>query len=100
MSRRLEKLPEAEASPTDLFGWLHAIWTKERPKGTPPTFMMHRFLASDRMLADVARELQLLREPDLIFGTWQAYLPKDKGAPKLQYVVPKKLPAEEALVTR
>lgn len=62
--------------------------------------MMHRFLASDKMFASVARELQLLRHPDLIFGTWQALLPKGKRAPRLSYVVPKKPPAEEALVER
>lgn len=99
MSRRLEKLP-TEPSPTDVFGWLNAIFTKETPRGTPPTFMMHRFIASDRMYASVARELQLLRQPDLIFGTWQALLPKDSGAPRFSYVVPKKPPAEEALAAR
>lgn len=99
MSRRLEKLV-TEPSPTDVFGWLNAIFTKERPRGTPPTFMMHRFIASDRIYASVARELQLLRNPDLIFGCWQALLPKDKGAPRFGYVVAKKPPAEEELVTR
>lgn len=62
---------------------------------------MHRFLASERDYAQVARYLQVeVRDPALVFGTWQAMLPKGKGAPKLAYVVPKKLPAEEELVAR
>ena len=82
--------------------WLDALWTKRRPEGTPPTFMMHRFLASNRDYALFARYLQLdlRREPDLIFGTWQALLPKERGAPRLSYVVAKKRPEAEALTTR
>lgn len=99
MSRRLEKLV-TEPSPTDVFGWLDAMFTKQRPRGTPPTFMMHRFIASDKLYAPFAREVQLLRQPDMIFGCWQALLPQDKGAPRFGYAVAKKLPAEEALITR
>lgn len=99
MSRRLEKLA-VEPSPTDVFGWLDAIFTKATPRGTPPTFMMHRFLASDRIYASVARELQLLRFPEMIFSCWQTLLPKESGAPRLGYVAPKKAPAEELLVSR
>lgn len=99
MSRRLEQYP-VEPSPVDLFGWLDAIYTKVTPKGTPPTFMLHRFLASEKDYAEAARELQLLRQPDLIFGCWQALLPRDKKAPRFTYVVPKKPPAEEALTAR
>jgi hypothetical protein len=94
-------LPSPSPSAVDVFGWLAALWTKERPTGTPPVFMMHRFLASDRLLANAARATQLLRDPDLIFGTWQALLPRDRrGAPRLAYIAPKKSPAAEELVTR
>lgn len=100
MSRKREPQPR-EASTTDLFGWMDAIWTKAKPEGTAPTYMMHRFLASDRDFAQVARTLQMqVREPNLIFAVWQALLPKGRSAPRLQYVVAKKPPAEEALVTR
>ena len=97
---RVEKAPR-EPSTTDLFGWLDAVWTKAMPDGTPPTFMMHRFLASERDFADVARWLQLeVRDPLLVFKTWQAFTPKGRGAPRLQYVAAKRLPAEEELVSR
>ena len=89
------------AQTTDLFGWINALFTKERPEGTPPTFMMHRFLASDKAYAPFCRELQQrVKDPLLVFGIWQAVLPKDSKAPRLSYVVPKKGPAEEALVER
>lgn len=97
---RTEKQPTTPSS-TDLFGWLNAIFTKARPDGTPPTFMMHRFLAAERDYAQVARYLQVeVRDPALVFGTWQAMLPKDRQAPRLGYVAPKKQPAEEELITR
>lgn len=101
MSRRREK-EVVTPSNTDLFGWLDACWAKTRPEGTPPVFMMHRFLASDRDLAQVARYLQVeIRDSSLIFGTWQAMLPEGRGAPKgLRYVAPRKAPAEETLVTK
>lgn len=89
------------AASTDLFGWLGACWTKERPDGTPPTFMMHRFLASEQDLAPVCRTLQVeVRDPHLVFGCWQAMLPEDRGAPRLQYVWPKKGADEEELISR
>jgi len=92
---------ETATTSTDLFGWLDALFTKTRPEGSPPTFMMHRFLASDRDFAPVARALQMeVREPDLVFGVWQALLPEGSGAPRLAYVVPKKGAEEEALITR
>lgn len=85
----------------DLFRWMDALWTKEEPEGTPPTYMLHRFLASDIDLAPACRVLGLeVREPALVFKTWQGLLPRGRGAPRLAYVAPKKPPAEEALVTR
>lgn len=100
MSLRREKDP-IEASTTDLFGWFDALYTKQTPGGTPPTYMMHRFMASDKDLAQFARVLQVqLREPMLIFKTWQALLPVGRSAPRWSYVVPKKPLAEEELVTR
>ena len=61
-----------------------------------------RFLASDKGLAQAAKVLQidLRREPDLVFGTWQALLPKGPGAPRLAYAAPKKPAAAEALTIR
>lgn len=97
---RTERAPR-QATTTDLFSWLDAIWTKQLHDGTPPTFMMHRFLASEKDLAIVARYLQVeVRDPALIFGTWQGMMPKGRGAPRLQYVVAKRPKAEEELVTR
>jgi hypothetical protein len=95
------KKEPSSASTTDLFGWLDALFTKVRPEGTPPTFMMHRFLASERDFAPVCRALQVeVRDPALVFGVWQALLPKDRGAPRMSYVWPKKGADEEELVTR
>ncbi len=87
---------------TDLFGWLDALWNKTRPEGTPPVYMMHRFLAAERDLATAARYLQvdLAREPALVFATWQALLPKGASAPRLAYVAPKRPKAAEALTER
>jgi len=85
----------------DLFGWLDSLWTKKQPTGTPPIYVMHRFLASDRHLANAARVLrQEVREPDLIAHTWRGLLPKGPRAPRLTYVAAKKAPAAEELTTR
>ena len=85
---------------TDLFAWINAIFDKTRPEGTPPTFMMHRFLASEKDYAPVCRALQTdVRDPHLVFGTWQALLPQGR-APRFTYVWPKKGAEEEELVTR
>lgn len=86
----------------DLFVWLGALYTKEKPEGTPPIFLMHRFMASDRTLAIAARCLQtdLKRaEPAITFAVWQALLPRGR-APRFAYIAPKKLPAAEALTKR
>ena len=84
-----------------LFQWLDALFTKEKLEGTPPTYIMHRFLASDQDYVEAARVLgRDVREPDLVFRTWQGLLPKGRGAPRLHYAAPKKPPAEEALVSR
>jgi hypothetical protein len=87
---------------TDLFTWLDALWTKATPEGTPPIFMLHRFLASDRRFATAAMYLQAdqRRSPDVVFHTWKGLLPKHRGAPRLAYVAPKKPPAAEALTVR
>jgi hypothetical protein len=87
---------------TDLFTWLDAVWSKKRPEGIPPVFMLHRFLASDQMLAEAARTLQqdIRRLPDLTFGIWQALVPKATRAPRLAYVAAKKAKAAEELTTR
>lgn len=86
----------------DLFTWLDALWNKKRPEGTPPIYIMHRFLASEQIFAGMARHLQsdLRREPTLVFGTWQALLPTQKRAPRLQYVAAKKPKAAEELTER
>lgn len=86
---------------TDLFTWLDGLWTKQTPEGVPPVYMMHRFLASDPQFATVARELQQhVREPGIVFRTWQALLPRGSGAPRLSYIAAKKGAAAEELVTR
>lgn len=87
---------------TDLFSWLDALWNKTQPEGAPPIYMMHRFLAAERDLAIAARYLQvdLAREPALVFATWQALLPNSARAPRLAYVAPKKPKAAEALTQR
>lgn len=85
----------------DLFGWIGALFSKKKHNGTPPTFMIHRFLASDRELANACRVLQRdVREPDLVFSVWQGLLPELDRTPRFAYVAPKKPPAEEALVAR
>ncbi len=87
---------------TDLFTWLDAVWSKKRPEGIPPVFMLHRFLASDQMLAEAARTLQqdLRRLPTLTFGIWQALVPKATRAPRLAYVAAKKPKTAEELTMR
>jgi len=85
----------------DLFQWLDALYTKAALEGTPPVFMMHRFLASDRDLASAARYIQLeIRDPEIAFRTWQGLLPEGRGAPRLSYVAAKKPPEAEALTVR
>ena len=97
--------PPADKKPAgggnDLFLWIDALWNKKQLEGTFPAYVAHRFLASDRDMAQYARELQLrVREPNLIFKIWQGVLPKGRGAPKLQYVAAKKPPAAEALIAK
>ncbi len=86
----------------DLFTWLDALWSKKKLEGTPPIYIMHRFLSCERDFANTARFLQsdLRREPMLVFGTWQALLPKQKRAPRLSYVAAKKPKAAEELTER
>ena len=85
----------------DLFTWLDAIWKKETPHGTFPTFIAHRFLASQRDFANVARVLgNDIKEPAMVFSTWQALLPDGAGAPRLTYPAPKKRPEAEQLTVR
>lgn len=86
---------------SDLFTWLRAIWTKEKPEGTFPYFVAHRFLASDRGLAEAARVLwRDIRDPAMIFATWQGLLPHANDAPRLSYPAPKKGPDAEVLTLR
>ena len=86
----------------DLFAHIAALWTKEKLEGTPPVYMMHRFLASDRDYAEAAKCLQidLRREPHLVVGVWQALLPKATRAPRLAYAAPKRGPAAEQVTLR
>ena len=86
----------------NLFTWLDALYNKKQPEGTPPIFMMHRFLAADRDLAPFARVLQvdLRQEPLMVFRTWQGLLPKGQGAPRFSYVAAKKPAAAEDLTIR
>lgn len=85
----------------DLFRFIDCLWTKETPGGNPPVFMIHRFLASDRDLAEATRVIQReVREPAIAFRTWQGLLPRARSAPRFSYVAAKRPPAEEALVAR
>lgn len=89
--------------PVDLFVALDALWTKAPMENLPPLYILHRFLASEPDLAIAARELQrdLRRgDPDITFRVWQGLLPKERGAPRLSYVAPKKPPAVEQLTLR
>jgi len=92
---------EVVSERSDLFAWTDALFSKARLDGTPPVYVMHRFLASDRLYASVARWLgQRVREPDLVVGCWYGLLPKQHGAPRLSYPAAKKPPAAELLVQR
>ena len=85
----------------DLFVWIDALWTKAQLDGTPPLYVMHRFLASERDYANAARILMReVKEPALVFRVWQGLLPVDRAAPRLAYPAAKKPPAAEALVAR
>jgi len=86
-----------------LFNWMDALYTKKTLEGTPPIFMLHRFLASDRDLAMAAHTLQLEIKragPRIAFRVWQGLLPKGQGAPRFRYVAAKKPPAVESLTAR
>lgn len=69
---------------------------------TPPSpFIMHRFLASDRDYAQVARTVQrFLREPDMCFEFWRGVVPRGTGAPRLKYTGAKRREDAEPLVLR
>lgn len=86
----------------DLFAWIDGLYTKKALEGTPPMFMIHRFVASDRRLANPARILQkdLRQEPDLLYRTWQGLLPTGKSAPRFGYVAAKKPAAAELVITK
>ena len=88
----------------DLFVAIKSLWTKERLEGMPPTFIMHRFLASDRDLAPVAKDLQKSikgSEGDAMrIQVWRGILPKGRDSPRLSYVAPKKRPSEDKLTTK
>src|SRR5512146_2917616 len=92
----------AKSQRKDVFMWLNALWNKSVPEGTPPTFLMHAFLAADPDMAQMARVLQSeVREPMLVFRIWQGLLPKGPAAPRwISYVKARKPPAEEKLVAR
>lgn len=86
---------------SDLFTALDSLWTKKDVGTTPPFFVMHRFLASNPDLAVAARYLQReIRDHDMMLAVWRGLLPKGRGAPRLQYVAPKKRPEEDALTAR
>src|SRR6266545_1554996 len=90
-----------DARGTALFGFLDALWTKRVPEGTPPMFMLHRFLAADRELAEACRVVgREVRDPVLAFRTWQGLLPVARGAPRLAYVAAKRPPGMAALAAR
>lgn len=86
----------------DLFGtWIPAIWTKARPEGKPPMFMIRRFLSSERDLAEAARVLMTeLADPETEFRVWQGLLPRARSAPRLSYPAPTRSAKETALVGR
>lgn len=92
---------QREKGGTNLFTWLDSLWTKVKLEGSPPMFVINRWLASDREFAPIVRSLMhQVREPALILGVWQGILPTGRGAPKLSYPAPKKGEAAEALVVR
>lgn len=85
----------------DLFVWLDAIWNKKKPEGTFPAFIAHRFLASDRQWAYVAKVIgEEVRDPAMAFAVWQAITPFADGAPRLIYPAAKKRADAEALTAR
>lgn len=85
----------------DLFVWLDALWNKNKPEGTFPVFVAHRFIASNRDYANAARVLSKdVRDPAMVFATWQALLPEGRGAPRFTYPAAKKRPAAEQLTLR
>lgn len=86
---------------TGLFHWLNALWTKEVLHGTPPIYIMHRFLVSKQSLAPACRVLQNdIRDPKMAFRTWQGLLGRGEEAPRLYYSAAKKPPQVEVLVAR
>lgn len=84
---------------SDLFDAIDALFKKEKLERFPPFFIMHRFLASNPQYAIAARYFQReFRDQDMLFAVWQGILPKANGAPRLNYVAPKKEPPAEKLV--
>lgn len=98
----MAKKKEATAAPSsDLFAWIDSLFSKVHVEGSPPTYVMHRFIASDQMYAPFARWLgQRVRDPQLVVGCWRALMPQQRGAPRFTYAAAKKPPAAEALAAR
>lgn len=81
---------------SDLFRHLDSLWTKEAVEDTPPIYVMHRFLASERLFAPVARELQQkVRDARITAQVWRGILPRGRAAPRLAYAAPKKVRLED-----
>lgn len=85
----------------DLFVWINSLWNKDRPEGSPPVFVMQRFLVSDRNLAQAARVLQRdVPDAKMMAHTWRGILPEAAAAPRMGYAAPKKGPQAEELTQR
>jgi hypothetical protein len=92
---------EPKPQPVTLFNWLDSIFNRSVLQGTPPLFMMHRFLASDESYAVAARYLQQdVSDPQLAIKVWQGLVDYSPRAPRLQYVAAKAPPAAEELIGR
>lgn len=78
-----------------------ALYKHEKLERPPSMFVVHRFLASDRDLAPVAKVFNLnIRDDAMAWQTWRAVLPRQPKAPYLKYPAPGKAGKPSELVAR
>lgn len=75
----------------DLFEAIKALYRKEEIPKPPSDFMLHRFLASEKIYAPFCKEISLhVFDRYLVWEIWKTALPRAARAPFFTYPAPKK----------
>lgn len=83
----------------DIFEALDAMFRKQKLTEHPTPFILHRFLASDKDFAQVAKQVQLeCTDAEMVFEIWRTAVPRMNKPPRFTYVGPRKQKAAESLV--